>query len=272
MWLRTLYVLFAIELGSRRAHVFGATTTPDSAWVTQQARNLAVGKQLPDIRFLIRDRDTKFSGPFDEVFRTEDVRIIKTPIRAPRANAFAERWVRTARQECLDHILIFGRRHLGWVKGTETVDRRLDQRVRRMGPFLLVGGSVLVLRSRVPVAAPRAAVDRWLLQRTDERRSRGSGPSSPVDGPQAPGGQAAPSPSRPAIPGRVEQDSASSRVVVVCGQLPDAPSLAPRPGAKEVDLPGEVRRRQAADPGGGSRPHPADGEGEPPVGVHQDPG
>jgi hypothetical protein len=114
-WLRTLYVLFAIELGSRRVHVLGATATPDSAWVTQQARNLVVGEQLPDIRFLIRDRDTKFSGPFDEVFRTEDVRIIKTPIRAPRANAFAERWVRTARRECLDHILVLGRRHLGWV-------------------------------------------------------------------------------------------------------------------------------------------------------------
>ena len=82
-WLRTLYVLFAIELGSRRVHVLGATATPDSAWVTQQARNLVVGEQLPDIRFLIRDRDTKFSGPFDEVFRTEDVRIIKTPIRGP---------------------------------------------------------------------------------------------------------------------------------------------------------------------------------------------
>ncbi len=119
-WLRTLYVLFAIELGSRRVHVLGATATPDSAWVTQQARNLVVGEQLPDIRFLIRDRDTKFSGPFDEVFRTEDVRIIKTPIRAPRANAFAERWVRTARGECLDHILVLGRPR---AQRTRVVDR-----------------------------------------------------------------------------------------------------------------------------------------------------
>lgn len=111
-WLRTLYVLFAIELGSRRVHVLGATGKPDSAWVTQQARNLAVGERVRDIRFVIRDRDAKFSDPFDEVFRTEDVRIIKTPIRAPKANAFAERWVRTARGECLDHLLILGRRHL----------------------------------------------------------------------------------------------------------------------------------------------------------------
>ncbi|MGH2654239.1 MAG: integrase core domain-containing protein [Actinomycetota bacterium] len=111
-WLRTLYALFAIELGSRRVHVLGVTTNPDSAWGTQQARNLAVGERLREIRFVIRDRDSKFSGPFDEVFRTEGVRVVKTPIRAPKANAFAERWVGSARRECLDHILILGRRHL----------------------------------------------------------------------------------------------------------------------------------------------------------------
>jgi transposase InsO family protein len=111
-WLRTLYVLFAIEVGSKRVHILGVTRNPHSAWVTQQGRNLAVGERLRGVRFLIRDRDTKFSGPFDEVFRTEGVRIIKTPIRSPKANAFAERWVRTVRQECLDHVLVFGRRHL----------------------------------------------------------------------------------------------------------------------------------------------------------------
>ncbi len=111
-WLRTLYVLFGIELGSRRVHVLGVTRNPDSGWVTQQARNLAAGERLRGVRFLIRDRDRKFSGPFDEVFRTEGVRIIKTPIRSPQANAFAERWVRTIREECLDHVLVFGRRHL----------------------------------------------------------------------------------------------------------------------------------------------------------------
>jgi len=89
-----------------------ATKNPDSAWVTQHARNLAMGERLEGIRFLIRDRDSKFSGPFDEVFRSEGVRIVKTPIRAPRANAFAERWVRTVRAECLDWMLMLGRRHL----------------------------------------------------------------------------------------------------------------------------------------------------------------
>jgi len=116
--LKTLYVLFFIELSTRRVHVVGATTHPNSAWVTQQARNLAIDERLEDVRFLVRDRDAKFSSPFDEVFRTEGARVIRTPIRAPRANAFAERFVRTVRSECLDHVLIYGRRHLQRVLST----------------------------------------------------------------------------------------------------------------------------------------------------------
>jgi len=127
---RTLYALFAFELGSRRVHVLGVTRNPDSGWVTRQARNLTMGERLHGVRFLIRDRDSKFSGPFDEVFRSEGVNILKTPIRAPKANAFAERWVRTVRTECLDWMLVLGRR----LKGTETSDQQCDQRVRRIGP------------------------------------------------------------------------------------------------------------------------------------------
>ncbi len=118
--LRTLHVLFAIQVGSRRVHILGVTRNPDWAWVTQQARNLAVGERLQGVRFLIRDRDSKFCGPFDEVFRTEGVNILKTPIRAPRANAFAERWVRTVRTECLDWMLVLGRCHLERVLRTYT--------------------------------------------------------------------------------------------------------------------------------------------------------
>jgi transposase InsO family protein len=110
--LKTLYALFFIELSTRRVHLAGVTARPDSAWVTQQARNLAIDERLEDARFLLHDRDSKYSGPFDEVFRTEGARIIHTPIRAPRANSFAERWVRTARAECLDWTLVLGRRHL----------------------------------------------------------------------------------------------------------------------------------------------------------------
>ena len=88
------------------------TPNPHAAWMTQQARNLAIDGRLADVRFLLHDRDAKFCGPFDEVFATEGVRVIETPIRAPKANAFAERWVETLRRECLDHLLIIGRRHL----------------------------------------------------------------------------------------------------------------------------------------------------------------
>jgi putative transposase len=104
--------MFFIELSTRRVRVAGVTAAPDSAWVTQQARNLAIDQRLTNVRFLVRDRDSKFSGLFDAVLRSEDVRVIRTPIRAPRANAFAERFVRTVRRECLDHVLIYGRRHL----------------------------------------------------------------------------------------------------------------------------------------------------------------
>jgi putative transposase len=110
--LRRCYVLFFIELDSRRVHLAGCTSNPTGAWVTQQARNLSFTGLFERVRFLIHDRDSKFSGAFDEVFRSEGTRVIQTPIRAPQANAYAERFVRTVRTECLDWLLIIGRRHL----------------------------------------------------------------------------------------------------------------------------------------------------------------
>ena len=100
------------ELSTRRVHLAGVTAHPDSAWVTQQARNLAIEDRLGKTQFLIRDRDAKYSGPFDELFRCESVRVLRTPIRSPKADAFAERFVKTVRHECLDHVLVFSERHL----------------------------------------------------------------------------------------------------------------------------------------------------------------
>ena len=90
--LQTIYVLFLIELSTRPVQLAGVTAHPDSAWVTQQARNLAIEERLSGVRFLLRDRDARFSGPFDDVLRAEGFRVIRTPIRSPRANAFAERF------------------------------------------------------------------------------------------------------------------------------------------------------------------------------------
>jgi len=117
--LRRLYALVFVELANRRVHLAGITVNPTWEWVTQQARNVIA--DLGRVKFLIRDRDAKFSQSFDEVFRSEGIRIIRTPIRAPRANAVCERWVGSLRRECLDRLLIFGRNHLVHVL-TEYVD------------------------------------------------------------------------------------------------------------------------------------------------------
>jgi putative transposase len=118
--LQTLYVLFFIELGTRRMHLAGCIAHPTSAWVTQQARNLTW--ELQDVQelegkgsamhFLIHDRDAKFTCSFDTVFKAEGIEAVLTPYMSPKANAFAERWVRTVREECLDQLLIISDGHL----------------------------------------------------------------------------------------------------------------------------------------------------------------
>jgi hypothetical protein len=136
--LKVVYVLFMIELQTRRVHLAGVTDHPDSAWVTQQARNLFLldGSAPTGKRFLIRDHDAKFTAPFDEVFATEGITVIRTPIRAPRANAYAERFVGTARKECLDWILVLGRRHL------ERVLRSYVEHYNRARPHRGIGRAV----------------------------------------------------------------------------------------------------------------------------------
>jgi putative transposase len=114
VWLRRLYVLFFIELDTRRVHLAGVTANPNAAWVTQQARNLLLRleEQGRRVRFLVRDRDAKFCRGFDDVVRAEGAEVLVTPVQAPNANAYAERWIRTVRAECLDWLLIVSRGHL----------------------------------------------------------------------------------------------------------------------------------------------------------------
>jgi transposase InsO family protein len=112
VFLRRYDVLFFIAHASRRVWLAGCWTNPTGAWVTQQARNLGLDLADHGTRLLIRDRDSKNSATFDEVFRSTGIRIVKTPVRAPQANAIAERFVRTVRVECLDWLLILNPRHL----------------------------------------------------------------------------------------------------------------------------------------------------------------
>jgi hypothetical protein len=122
-----------IDFDRRQVWLAGVTANPNGPWVTQQARNLAMSLagRGTTVKFLIRDRDTKFTVGFDAVFAAEGVRVIKTPVRAPRANAYAERWVGAVRAECLDWTLIWSRRHLEQVLDQGGSSRRLDSRSRR---------------------------------------------------------------------------------------------------------------------------------------------
>jgi len=127
---------FVIEIERRVVHLLGVTTIPKHQWVAQIERILVWDLQEAKrtIRFLMRDRDAGFTAPFGEVLRSEGIEINRTPVRAPRANAFAERWAETVRADCLDHLLIFSHRQLEYVQRCYVEHNNAARPHRGIGP------------------------------------------------------------------------------------------------------------------------------------------
>ncbi len=144
-----MYVLFFIEVERRLVWLGGVTPHPTGEWVTQQARNLAMalGERTAQIKVLVRDRDAKFVASFDAVFEADGVRVVKTPVRAPRANAYAERWVRSVRAECLDWVLIWNRRHVERVLSAYVAHYNLARPHRGIGLEVPVASDKVPLRT-----------------------------------------------------------------------------------------------------------------------------
>ena len=141
LFLKTIYIFFFIEVGTRRVHIAGITEYPYGHWVAQQARNFSWLLQERDTDYvcLIRDNDSKYTDSFDTIFESEGINIICTPFKAPNANSFAKRWVKTLRVECLDNLLVVNESHLRRVL-TEYVDyynsRRPHQGLNQQTPIL----------------------------------------------------------------------------------------------------------------------------------------
>jgi hypothetical protein len=140
LFLRTYYMLFFLEIGTRRVHLAGVTANPNGQWVAQQARQYiwAIEEREEMFRCLIHDNDKKLTDAFDDVFQSKQIHVIHTPIEVPNANSFAERWVLSARSECLDHMLVLNETHLLRVLQTY-IDyynkRRPHQRLEQQSPI-----------------------------------------------------------------------------------------------------------------------------------------
>ncbi len=151
--LKTIHVLFFIELHTRQVLIGGVTEGPANfAWCTQIARNLSEAREdrSEPIRFLVYDRDKRFAATFDEVFKAEGIEIIRTPWRAPKANAYAERWIRTVRAECLDRVMVLGARHLERVLSTYVKHYNEERPHRGLGLRSPGGSSPLRVLSSEP--------------------------------------------------------------------------------------------------------------------------
>ena len=153
VFLKRLYIFFVMEIETRRVHILGVTEHLTGAWTAQQARNLLMdlGERAGRFKFLIRDRDSKFTAAFDEVFAGHGMRTIKTPVRSPRANSFAERYVGTLRHECLDHLLIYGERHLRQIlaESSRHYNEHRPHQSREQRPPLHEPGQTIDMTARI---------------------------------------------------------------------------------------------------------------------------